>query len=152
MTRRAPILQKSWARPFFGGAPVTQRSTTLLSGPQLMPFRQQDWPRPIAPSRIDYAPVVQVFRGVPAVVAALPFNQKDWPLPHSVQTYSVSISVNIALAGGGKKPFAQYDWPLPVRSLRVDYAPVVQRSEALVSHTVQMPFNLYDWPRKRVYL
>lgn len=153
MTIRAPILQKSWARPSPGSAStVTQRSTALLRGPQVMPIRQTDWPIPRPRPRIDYAQVVQRFRGF-VVFVQPPLNQLHWPAALvAQQPFSSFASVNIALANGGAKPFAQYDWPLPARPYRIDYAQAVQRSVALVSVPHPMPFALYDWPRRHVYI
>lgn len=147
MTFRVPILQKSWAPPLVDTAPVIQRSKALLAGPQLMPFRFNEWPRPPDP------PIFLALFG--SVNIALPnggtkpFAQYTWPLPIPAPRidYAPVAQRNIPLlAVTVTLPRSLYDWPIPARPPRVDTAPAVQRSVALLSGPQVSPSRLTEWP------
>jgi hypothetical protein len=112
-----------------------------LVGQDQLPFRQSDWPNPIAP----LPPALTWIDQTKLSLIAKPFLQNDWPLtPAPAQpAQSWTASYNLNLIGQDRLPFRQNDWPLtPAAQRQVDLANWINR----VQFQLQKPTAQYDWP------
>jgi hypothetical protein len=86
-----------------------------MLGLDTLPFRQQDWPLPVAPPRLDPTWMQGFNPNLATVIVLIPHNQFDWPLP--VQPARIDQSWTwrqVGMSGQDVLPFRQQDWQLPM--------------------------------------
>ena len=116
-----------------------------LIGQDQLPFRQQDWPNPIAPAQVkDW--IQQTNLALLSQPTLLPFRRTYYDLPplgpqQPAQTWTNSYNLN--LIGQDQLPARQQDWPLtPAAQRAADLATWINR----VQFQLLKPFAQYDWP------
>lgn len=125
ITVAMPFSQDDWQLPQTIQYPTTLRTWAFTYNPNLtaqdrLPFRQQDWPNPIAPAQPSRfaQPTALTLRAPP--VRTIPFNQFDWPLPgHYVPlSQAQSYSTPLPLAPP-PAPARVFEWIVRARRRKV---------------------------------
>jgi hypothetical protein len=148
----AQARQQDWPIPR-GAEPDYRRSwewqyNKTLIGQDQLPFRQTDWPNPVAPVQVQgWIDQTKILLAQPAGPLGTIANQFDWPLPQrqpqQVQTWTNTITALIL----GAKPFAQTDWPNPTPFARDPTLTTIAASynKNLIGAD-RLPNRQQDWP------
>jgi hypothetical protein len=140
--------QWDWPNPH-GVEPDWRRSwewqyNKNLVGQDALPFRQQDWPNPIAAQQAAQTWIDQT--KILLAVVQNPFSQYDWPTPrdYARQVQTWINTVPLALVA---KPFAQTDWPNPTPLARDPTLATIAASynKNLIGQD-RLPNRQQDWP------
>jgi hypothetical protein len=144
--------QRDWPVPK-GPEPDWRRSwewqyNKNLIGQDQLPFRQTDWPNPVAPPQVQgWIDQTKILLAQPSGPLDVVANQFDWPLPQrqpqQIQTWTNTITALIL----GAKPFAQTDWPNPTPFARDPTLASIAASynQNLIGQD-RLPNRQQDWP------
>jgi len=141
--------QRDWPVPR-GVEPDWRRGWTAgynldLIGQDQLPFRQQDWPNPTQPSKIDPTWAASYNKNLIGQ-DRLPFRQQDWPLtPAPQQAAQTWIDQTKILLTAVQRPFVQSDWPVPQPPQGAIQTWINTVSLAL-NASLGKPFAQTDWP------
>jgi hypothetical protein len=114
-----------------------------LIGQDALPFRQQDWPNPLAAQQAAQTWIDQT--KIALTTPTLIIRQSDWPVPTAPQQPAQSWTswYNFNLIGQDQLPNRQQDWPLtPAQGRSADLSTWINR----VQWQLFKPFAQTDWP------